>query len=112
MTNANSISQESIKQLETDNANFTLTSTEETRAGAMACLEALRVIQKIAEGIAEGGEKTDRSQERWWRKNDSAVAVMLHAAGNPGGFMAGFVATLAEYVRNELYGIGYYPDGW
>lgn len=37
---------------------------------------------------------------------------MLHAAGNPDGFMAGFVATLAEYVKNELYGIGYYPDGW
>lgn len=42
------------------NAN---SSTEETRAGAMACLEALRAIQKIAEG-----EKTDRSQDVVARK--------------------------------------------
>lgn len=83
------------------NADFTLTSTEETRAGAMAGLEALRAIQNIAEGNAP-----------WWRQQDSAVAVMLCAAGNPDGFMAGFIATLAEYVKNELSEVGYYPDGW
>lgn len=89
------------------NADFTLTSTEETRAGAMACLEALRAIQNIAEGKAP-----DTSKAGWWRAQDSAVAVMLCAAGNPDGFVAGFIATLAEYVKNELSNVGYYPDGW
>lgn len=90
-----------------DNAYFTLTSTEETRAGAMACLEALRDIQKIAEG-----PNPDSSKAGWWREKDSAVAVMLRAAGNPGGFMAGFIATLAEYVKDDLSSVGCYPDDW
>ncbi len=90
-----------------DNGNFTLTSTEETRAGAMACLEALRAIQKIAED-----PNPDRSKAGWWLEKDNAVAVMLRAAGNPGGFMAGFIATLAEYVKDDLSSVGCYPDGW
>lgn len=90
-----------------DNAYCTLTSTEESRAGAMACLEALRAIQKIAEG-----DVPDTTKVGWWYQQDSAVAVMLCAAGNPDGFMAGFIAALAEYVKNELSSVGYYPDGW
>lgn len=89
------------------NADFTLTSTEESRAGAMACLEALRTIQNIAEG-----KVADRSSAGWWHQQDSAVAVMLCAAGNPNGFMAGFIATLAEYVKGELSCVGCYPDDW
>lgn len=90
-----------------DSTDFTLTSTEETRAGAMACLEALRAIQNIAEG-----KVSESSKAGWWHQQDSAVAVMLCAAGNPDGFMAGFIATLAEYVKNELSSVGCYPDGW
>lgn len=83
------------------NADFTLQSTEETRAGAMACLEALRAIKSIA-GNKDG----------WWQSEDKAVAVMLHAAGKPSGFMAGFVAVFAEYVKAEFTGCAYNLDVW
>lgn len=89
------------------NADFTLTSTEESRAGAMACLEALRTIQNIAEG-----KVADSSSAGWWHQQDSAVVALLCAAGNPNGFMAGFIATLAEYVKGELSSVGCYPDDW
>lgn len=90
-----------------DNSNFTLTSTEESRAGAMACLAALRVIKKIAES-----EHPETSRAGWWREEDSAVAAMLHAAGNPSSFMAGFVAVFAEYVKADFSGCGYNMDSW
>lgn len=82
-----------------DNADFTLTSTEETRAGAMACLEALRAIKNIKSNF-----HTDNSMEAWWRGEDNAVAIMLQAAGKPDGFTAGFVATFVEYFRLNFGG--------
>ena len=82
-----------------DNADFTLTSTEETRAGAMACLEALRAIENI-----KGNLHTDNSMEAWWRGEDNAVAIMLQAAGKPDGFTAGFVAVFAEYFKLSFGG--------
>lgn len=85
----------------------TLTNTEQSRAGAMACLEALRVIKKIAES-----EYPETPSAEWWRVEDSAVAAMLHAAGNPSGFMAGFVAVFAEYVKADFSGCGYNLDSW
>lgn len=90
-----------------DIVNSTLTSTEESRAGAVACLAGLRAIEKIAES-----EDPDTSRARWWREEDSAVAAMLHAAGNPSGFMAGFVAVFAEYVKADFSGCGYNLDSW
>lgn len=75
-------------------ADFTLQSTEETRAGAFACIEALRAIEKIA-----NSEDFDLTNEEWWRDEDNAVAAMLHAAGMPSGFLAGFIAVFAEYAK-------------
>lgn len=82
-----------------DNADFTLISTEESRAGAMACLEALRTIENI-----KGNFLTDDSMEAWWRGEDNAVAIMLQAAGKADGFMAGFVAVFAEYFKLSFGG--------
>lgn len=79
-----------------DNADFTLTSTEESRAGAMACLEALRAIENI-----KGNFHSDNSMEAWWCAADNAVAIMLQATGKPEGFLAGFIAALAEYVKDS-----------
>lgn len=81
------------------NADFTLQSTEETRAGAMACLEALRTIENI-----KGNLLSDDSMGAWWRGEDNAVAIMLQAAGKPDGFMAGFVAVFAEYFKLSFGG--------
>lgn len=78
-------------------ADFTLQSTEDTRAGAMACLEALRAIENIAN--SEGVETTN---EEWWRNSDDAVTAMLHAAGVPCGYLAGFIAVFAEYVKTSI----------
>ncbi len=77
------------------NTDFTLTSTEETRAGAVACMEALRAIESI------NNIPRDGSIEAWWRDKENAVAAMLQAAGNPTGFMAGFIAALAEYAKDS-----------
>lgn len=85
----------------------TLTNTEQSRAGAMACLEALRAIEKIAE--CDGSHI---SMNEWWSGEDNAVAVMLRAAGKPSGFMAGFVAAFAEHVKAEFNGCGYRLDIW
>lgn len=82
-----------------DNADFTLTSTEETRAGAMACLEALRTIENIKCNLL-----SDDPMEAWWRGEDNAVAIMLQAAGKTDGFMAGFVAVFAEYFKLSFGG--------
>lgn len=82
-----------------DDADFTLTSTEESRSGAMACLEALRTIENIKCNLLSDG-----SMEAWWRGEDNAVAIMLQAAGKPDGFMAGFVAVFAEYFKLSFGG--------
>lgn len=74
-------------------------NTEETRAGAMACMDALQGLEKIK---SSGG-----GWEAWWRSEDDAVASMLHAAGNPDGFVAGFIAVMAEYIRADLIGCGF-----
>lgn len=89
------------------NADSTLQSTEETRAGAMACLDALRAINKIAER-----GNPDSSFTSWWNDQDDAVAVMLRASGIPIGFMAGFVAVMAEYVMADFSGCGFNMDCW
>lgn len=65
----------------------------ECRAGAMACLDALRIIERIA-----AGSNSETSMREWWNIQDTAVTSMLHAAGKHGEFMAGFVAVFAEYA--------------
>jgi hypothetical protein len=57
-------------------------------------MEALRAIEKTTYNSTN-----DSSMEAWWRDQDNAVVAMLQAAGDPQGFMAGFVATFAEYMK-------------
>lgn len=85
-----------------DKADFTLTSTEESRAGAMACLEALRAIENTNGNFYTF--HTDHSMETWWSSEDNAVAIMLQAAGKPDGFTAGFIAAFAEYFQFNFGG--------
>ena len=73
--------------------NSTLINTEESRAGAMACVNAMRIIERI-----ENNPMTDCSMEDWWLNKEAEITAMLQAAGVQDGFMAGFVATFAEYV--------------
>lgn len=67
--------------------------SDETRAGAMACIEALRIIEHMSEG-----DRSEITVEENWRCQESAVTAMLFAAGKPNAFLSGFVATFAEYV--------------
>lgn len=80
-------------------------NNEETRAGAMACMDMLL-------GMAEKGGNGGRGWEAWWKNEDEAIASMLHAAGNPEGFAAGFIAVMAEYIRADLIGCGYNLNTW
>lgn len=65
----------------------------EYRTGAMACLNAIRIIERI-----ENHPDPDSAMEECWRDKDVAIVAMLQAAGVQSGFIAGFVATFAEYV--------------
>ena len=80
-------------------------NTEETRAGARACMEALLAMKSNA-------KKRNKGWVGWWKNEDDAVAAMLHAAGNPSGFQAGFIAVLAEYIHAEQLGCGFNLDNW
>ena len=75
------------------NDNFTLQSTEETRAGAMACMDALRIIDRIA---ASGNAES--TWDECCQIEDNSIKAMQLATGNHGEFMAGFVAAFAEYA--------------
>lgn len=69
------------------------------RAGAMACMEALRIIDRIA-----AGDRSDLTLEECWQDEDVSIVAMQHAAGNHGEFMAGFVAVFAEYAHMFISG--------
>jgi len=75
--------------------DFTLLSTEESRAGALACMKALQAIEIISE---KDGHSPELSMEAWWRVKETADGIMIQAAGEQSVFMSGFIAVLAEYV--------------
>jgi hypothetical protein len=68
-------------------------NTDESRAGAMACMNALRVIEQIGDRLP-----LDTSEEGWWQAKESMVTAMLNAAKVESEFMAGFLAVFAEYA--------------
>jgi hypothetical protein len=80
-------------------------NTKETRAGAMAAMGALR---RLKENESNG----QSGWEWWWKNEDEAMSSMLHAAGNPNDFVAGFIAAMAEYIRADLIGLGINFDAW
>lgn len=71
----------------------------EYRAGAMACMDALRIIDRIS---ASG--KAEMTWEECWQNEDVSIRAMQHAAGNNGEFIAGFVAVFAEYAYMFISG--------
>jgi len=44
-------------------------NTEESRKGAMACLNALRIIERIGAGYYD----PDSTMDNWWREIDAAT---------------------------------------
>lgn len=77
----------------------TTLNAEESRAGAMACMEALRIIDRIA-----AGDKAEMTWEECWQNEDASITAMQHAVGNRGEFMAGFVSVFAEYAYMNISG--------
>lgn len=72
--------------------------------GAMAALAALRSVEKIA-SIRQGADGNySMTMDEWWARADGAVEALQSAAGTPGGFMSGFLATLAEYLLETMDG--------
>lgn len=68
--------------------------------GAMAALAALRSVEKIAS--MQGADGNSLTMDEWWARADGAVEALQSAAGAQGEFMAGFLATLAEYLLNAM----------
>lgn len=73
--------------------NRQLEKEEESRRGAMACLNAMRIIERI-----ENAPNLDGTIEDYWRDKEAGTTAMLHASGVQSGFLAGFVTSFAEYV--------------
>ena len=71
----------------------------EYRAGAMACMDSLRIIDRIA-----AGDKSEATWEECWQDEDVSIKAMQLVAGNHGKFMAGFVAVFAEYAHTFIAG--------
>ena len=72
-------------------------NTEESRKGAMACLDALRIIDRIA--ACDGSELT---WDECWQNVDASIKAAQYTAGHHGDFISGFVATFAEYVHSSI----------
>lgn len=90
-----------------DYSEVTVVNTEETRAGAMACKQVLKVMEQIADGNI--GYDT---HEDWWNAKDAAIASMINASGVQPGFLYGFIAALAEFIH-EINTTGTpYADDW
>lgn len=66
---------------------------DQSRAGAQACLEAIRTM----EAIANRGEGQDYVQQR-----EQMRSTLLNAAEPLSPYMTGFIAALAEYVDLNL----------
>jgi hypothetical protein len=64
-------------------------STEESRAGATACLNALRVIENI----------NKEPSTTYWQDKSAGIASMLNSVGAQSDFVSGFVAAFAEYAH-------------
>jgi len=71
----------------------TLLNTEESRNGAMACLNAIKKIGRIDLGLF-----SNLSPDEFWRTQDSAIMEMINAAGIQPDLIVGFIAVLGEYV--------------
>jgi hypothetical protein len=84
-----------------------MSNTEESRAGAMACLNAMRIIQRI-----ENHPDPECSMADWWKNKDAAVIAMLQAAGVQSGFISGFISTFAEYFSIHEAGAIHDPFTW
>jgi hypothetical protein len=68
-------------------------NTEQSRAGAAACLNAMQIIERI-----ENRPGSDNTVNDWYRDKEAAMNAMILAAGEQSDFVKGFIAACAEYV--------------
>lgn len=67
-------------------------TTTESRAGAQACLDALRMMEAIAN---ENGRD-------YYAERELMASTLINAAEPLSPFMTGFIAVLAEYIDLNL----------
>ncbi len=78
---------------------YALPNSKETRAGAMACIRAIRKVTKL---VDFKNLKTDSYLEVL-RNGDDAGQIMLDATGaNLSQFETGFILLFAEYIEDVV----------
>ena len=82
------------------------------RIGAMAGMDALRNIERIAEGTHRNGNIEDLSMAEYWKIKDMAIESIHHAAGKQNTFMTGFLTIIAEYIETIHEGDMPILDKW
>jgi hypothetical protein len=74
-------------------------NTDNTRAGANACMNLLRAMEDLETHL-------DDSEESWWATHETAIGMMQSSFGITSEYQAGFLAALAEYVHFINVGSG------
>ena len=68
--------------------------------GAVACFEALRIIERIATAPHDSHE-TESSEFCYLRDQELIRSALIHAAEPLSPFMAGFLSLIAEYLYHS-----------
>ena len=82
-------------------------NTKESRAGAMACIEAIKAVRRIT-----ANSSPNTTNEQYFKKcHDSQQAAINCSESNLSHFMVGFISVFGEYLFINQDGIPD-PDLW
>ena len=82
-------------------------NTKESRAGAMACIEAIKAVRRIT-----ANPSPDTTNEQYFKKcDDSQQAAINCSESDLSPFMVGFISVFGEYLFINEGGIPD-PDLW
>jgi len=89
---------------------YPMPNTKESRAGAMACLEGIKEVEKITDETLSSCATTEQHFQMF---TDSQQAMIRSGGLNLSPFMAGYLGALGEYISTyKLVGEPWVANGW